>query len=362
VRVAHDQEYLTDPLDRDTDKDSMTDGREVIAGVNPNRDDAGSVVDSDNDGLSDNEENMGWTIMVNQNGMNDTFTKIVRSDPYRADTDRDAIPDVYERAIGTDPRVRDTDNDSLLDWYEFDETDIIRYDVNALVDARQRCDDASDCIYTPPESYEITSTDPCETDSDGDGLTDLEEIIIESDPNDPDTDGDGLDDKQEQDWGTDPNEVDTDADGINDYIEVSRGTDPLVKDKLVRFKLISIYCQEADDEGSFFDSIEVDGDWYVSVDDINYLHYNLDDKELDTGDTVDINKSADIILMEDEVIAFTATNVIERDSTSDDDPFSDINKNFSYSTLTSGTWSESISGSDGKLDTDYSITVITGMP
>ena len=60
VRVAHDQKYLMDPLSADTDLDGFTDGREVVLGINPNRRDAGSILDSDDDGLTDDEEDAGW--------------------------------------------------------------------------------------------------------------------------------------------------------------------------------------------------------------------------------------------------------------------------------------------------------------
>jgi surface protein len=46
----------------------------------------------------------------------------------------------------------------------------------------------------------------------------------------PDTDGDGLSDINESVIGTDPLNVDTDGDGFNDGYEVVRGTDPLQKE------------------------------------------------------------------------------------------------------------------------------------
>lgn len=56
-------------------------------------------------------------------------------------------------------------------------------------------------------------------DSDGDGLTDVEEGTLGTDPNNPDTDGDGVNDGDEVAAGTDPttpNVIDSDGDGVPD--------------------------------------------------------------------------------------------------------------------------------------------------
>ena len=70
-------------------------------------------------------------------------------------------------------------------------------------------------------------------DSDGDGLTDDEELnTYFTDPYDPDTDDDGLDDGEEVlTYGTDPLDDDSDDDGLTDGEEVNtHGTDPLDPD------------------------------------------------------------------------------------------------------------------------------------
>ncbi|HUF61471.1 MAG TPA: LamG-like jellyroll fold domain-containing protein [Verrucomicrobiales bacterium] len=64
-------------------------------------------------------------------------------------------------------------------------------------------------------------------DTDGDGLTDDEEVALNTDPLDPDTDDDGLNDGREVAAGTNPLSADTDGDGYADGAELLFGGDPL---------------------------------------------------------------------------------------------------------------------------------------
>lgn len=79
----------------------------------------------------------------------------------------------------------------------------------------------------------IHGTDPTIWDTDGDGISDGEEIQTGSDPftaNPPpaalDSDGDGLPDADEAGIGTDAFVADTDGDGVIDGEEIASGTDP----------------------------------------------------------------------------------------------------------------------------------------
>lgn len=64
-------------------------------------------------------------------------------------------------------------------------------------------------------------------DTDGDGLSDDEEVSLGTDPTSVDTDADGVQDGGEINAGTDPLAPDTDGDGFSDKEELDRGSDPL---------------------------------------------------------------------------------------------------------------------------------------
>ena len=85
-------------------------------------------------------------------------------------------------------------------------------------------DSDGDRLSDYEEIYQF-GTDP--TLSDGDMLTDGEEILLYgTNPNDSDSDSDGIDDSTEIGIGTDPLSVDSDGDGIPDGWEYFNGFDP----------------------------------------------------------------------------------------------------------------------------------------
>jgi len=82
------------------------------------------------------------------------------------------------------------------------------------------------------QEIEIYNTNPDVVDSDGDGFDDLEEVTLGidghiTDPNDQDSDGDGASDPVEYSNNTDPNDPDSDDDLIPDGFEIEYGLDPL---------------------------------------------------------------------------------------------------------------------------------------
>ncbi|MHA2333881.1 MAG: tandem-95 repeat protein [Candidatus Hodarchaeales archaeon] len=162
-------------------------------------------LDSDNDGLSDNDE-----------------TNLYGTDPFNPDTDGDQLEDGTEIIEhGTEPLIADTDGDQLKDG-----TEIIIYGTDPLL-----VDSDLDTLSDRDEILTF-GTDPLIDDTDIDGLTDGDELNIHStDPLLDDSDMDGLSDGDEVNiYGTDPLNIDTDKDGLTDGDEVTHGTDPLIKD------------------------------------------------------------------------------------------------------------------------------------
>ena len=76
-------------------------------------------------------------------------------------------------------------------------------------------------------------SDPTDTDTDDDGLTDEEEYNLDTMPLNSDTDGDGLSDGKEVDLWFDPTNANPDGDSYNDKEELANDTSPFVKNKTV---------------------------------------------------------------------------------------------------------------------------------
>ncbi len=131
-------------------------------------------------------------------------------------------------------------------------------------------------------------TDPLDEDTDGDGLSDGEEVdIYDGDPFLGDTDGDGLNDLIEAGLGTSLRDEDSDGDGLLDGWEVEHGFDPLsdssddeANDDSDGDGLTNIEEQEAGSDPCNDDS---DNDGLTDFDEVRTFHTNpaLDDTDHD---------------------------------------------------------------------------------
>jgi len=231
--------YGTNPVNTDTDGDAVSDGDEVDRyGTDPLH------IDTDGDGYTDKDETDNEVSAVDSRQVPPDNDADYLSDLNDPDDDNDGLDDVVESDTGvfvdetdtgTDPRVADTDGDGLSDGDEVD-----GYGTSPV-----SSDTDGDGLR---DGAEIGSfhTDPLRTDTDGDGYADADEVEngvsplnrlarppdndrdFVSDLNDPDDDNDGLDDAIEVIRGTDPRVADTDRDGMDDGWEVEHGFNPLL--------------------------------------------------------------------------------------------------------------------------------------
>lgn len=213
----------------DSDGDGLSDTQEASLGTNPQN------PDTDGDGLNDGDEvNMHRTDPLNPDTDGDGFPDgfevraaafgydpLTPNPPSRRDSDGDGLSDVDEIQLGTDPLNQDTDGDGLSDGDE-----VNTYHTDPLSTDSDR-DGLSD-----GDEINIHGTDPNNSDTDGDLLPDGIEVTVAAwdplVPNNPqgDLDGDGLSNLDELIYGTRPDVADTDGDGINDGDEVAQGSDP----------------------------------------------------------------------------------------------------------------------------------------
>jgi CshA-type fibril repeat protein len=199
----------------DTDGDGIPDSVEKGPGIAPDTDGDGipdyKDLDSDNDGILDNVENTACVPAV-----------------MPCDIDGDGIPNYLDL---------DSDGDGISDVIEAGGTDgNADGKVDGAVDA-QGIPVAANGGLTPPNTDGTGGTNPYDTDSDGDGISDLIEGTRDTDGDgtpdykDLDSDGDGISDAIEGSADTDgdgiPNfrDLDSDGDGITDAIEGIADTD-----------------------------------------------------------------------------------------------------------------------------------------
>jgi hypothetical protein len=151
--------------------------------------------------------------------------------PDTRDTDDDGLTNYQEIVdYGTDPTKQDTDGDGAKDAVDgrpLDPTEKLDTDADGIGDNADTDDDGDG--LSDEDEINIHGTNPKRPDSDGDGLSDPDELQThQTDPNLADTDGDGLSDGAEfLTHHTNPKIGDTDGDGFLDGYEVLTGKSPL---------------------------------------------------------------------------------------------------------------------------------------
>lgn len=252
---SDDRENMIDP---DSDGDGLYDGTEHDWYSDPDHDGINNMEDpdSDNDGLCDGwKEDFVWDPKANSNdgafvieSESTTFTAndFHENDVWKGEDENcDGIIDETE----TDPTHWDTDKDGLWDGF-----DVLSGGEMKLGEIYIPCSESLDDIisgFVYRREYVETveqseSTDPLDSDSDDDTLTDgFQEIFchgaalsmlfriptstgisiiqygnVSSDPSLADTDGDSINDNVELDHLSLPTVTDSDCDGIDDDIEI----------------------------------------------------------------------------------------------------------------------------------------------
>ena len=114
----------------------------------------------------------------------------------------------------------DADASGIPDWYE------LKYKLQPGSAALAAVDSDGDGLSNLQEYQR--GTDPRNPDTDGDGLPDIQEVALGTDPLNADSDGDGLSDGAEVNGliPTNPLLADSDGEGVNDVEELQRGTSP----------------------------------------------------------------------------------------------------------------------------------------
>lgn len=207
----------------DTDGDGLSDDEEEILKTDP------LLMDTDQDSISDSQEvgvNLESPLDTDEDGIIDALD---------FDDDNDGLATLSEEKVGTSALRADTDEDGILDSVEVGENINAPLDTDGdgIINALDT-DDDDDNVDTIKEA--LLGTNPLLNDTDGDGISDGDEIgdiadlpndsnnngvldVIETDES-IDQDNDGLPDSVEAILNTDPTKSDSDGDGINDAIEV----------------------------------------------------------------------------------------------------------------------------------------------
>ena len=273
-----ERQLQTDPLNPDTDTDSVSDGDEILTyGTNP------LLIDSDSDSLSDSDELQVYftdplATDSDNDGLNDGEEILIHnSDPGSPDSDGDGIPDSIEANNGSSLTNTDEDGDGILN------------------SAEGNIDSDGDSI---PNFIDL--------DSDNDGIPD----IVENGRTDNDNDGQ-LDTKDEN--TADNFLFDADQDGINNLLDLDSDQDGL-------FDLL---------EGGLIDTTDTGRLTGTDFIDINFngWHDNLEGSPASDSDSDTIPDFLDLDSDDDGVTDLSASGIVDSNNDGIIDNFIDNNSN-----------------------------------
>lgn len=319
----------------DEDNDSLSNGQEVNAtNTNP------VLTDSDGDSIPDANEDEDGDGKTNYEELNLTFTNPLVYD-LDADTDGDGISNFDEvDEFGLNPNVDDSagdlDGDGLSNKYELEQS---QTSINSSDSDSNGIDDGDEDFdndgLTNVEEFGQNSN-PYKLDSDGDGISDLQEnSIVSVTPELADSDGDGLTDFEEIEvYLTLPNEADTDNDGFTDFEEVKTYlSDPLVADgdndgltdaQEILSTLTLPYVQDSDGNGINDGDEDLDGDRLSNLDELLKSLTDPLRADSDGNGTTDDEEDLDSDgLTNYQEITFTSTDPHDFDSDNPSDIQSD---------------------------------------
>ena len=207
--ILEETQYGTDPLDEDTDGDGMSDGWEVEHGLNP-------LDDGESDPL---EQNPGQADVIEEaNQENETDSWPDPNQGPNGDPDNDGLTNQQEQELETDPQRSDTDNDGLNDKWESTymidvevpggtftlfnplngnwDCPLLSADLESLLKTKYNLDDTTPSWQELGNSFDQHSCDNV-LDYDGDGLANFQEEAFATNPSSEDSDGDLLTDYEE---------------------------------------------------------------------------------------------------------------------------------------------------------------------